>query len=100
MRVQNYLTHLEHQSNQNENNQTKDNVSVILNEKFLAEERITLISPAKSHFTSPRLSARLFFLQISNFHESLQTLVSTLRMRALATNQSYHACAVEVRKDW
>lgn len=55
------LTHLKHQSNQNENHQTKDNVRVILNEKLLAEERITLISSAKSHFTSSRLSAVLFF---------------------------------------
>lgn len=99
MRLQNSLTHLKHQSNQNKNNQTKDNIRVILNEKLLAEERITLISPAKSHFTSSRRSAGLFFLQISNFHESLQTLVGALRMR-FSHEPKLHACAVEVSKDW
>ncbi len=60
-RIPNSWTHLKHQSNQNENHQTKHNVRVILNEKLLAEERITLVSPAKSHFTSSRFSAGLFF---------------------------------------
>ena len=47
-------SHLKHQSNQNDNHQTKDDVCMVLDEEFLTEERVALVSSAKSHFGKER----------------------------------------------
>lgn len=53
-------SHLKHQSNQNENHKTEDDVGMVLNEELLAEERVTLVSSAKCH-VSPLLFSLLFY---------------------------------------
>lgn len=45
-------SHLKHQPNQNENHQTEHDIGMVLNEEFLTEERITLVSSAECHVNS------------------------------------------------